>query len=251
MTNFLTKTNLPNYCNKQLLLIFTLFLLGCYLTLETHSLLYSIGSLLFLTFYSYFIHYLCHKLPDVISIHLTYHHVPQAQWWIRALHLLIETIVNIGFFGIIYGLQRLLQIQVIPTILIVYYGMIYVSVHIINYSLCHASPKHVIHHTTSDPSSATDDSKQPTTPTTPATLSATKNYGPDSIDHLFGTNDDETFEDFNHMIPNILISFAVMWYFYRHLDKKAVDVCLDLVPVAVCNIPSPPQINCRPPTSVL
>jgi hypothetical protein len=224
MTNFLTKTNLPNYCHKQFLLICTFYLLGFYLTLETHSPIYSIFTLSLLTYYSYFIHYLFHRLPDIIDLHIKYHHVIHSNNCQKTIHLIIETLVNIGFFAIVYGVQRLLQIEMIPTILIVYYGIIYVSIHIINYSLCHTSPKHVIHHATSNP---TDN---PATSATNLEKPTTKNYGPDIMDHLFGTNDDESFEDFNHMIPNILVAFFVSWYFFTP-KKQVGSACLELVPM--------------------
>jgi hypothetical protein len=153
-----------------------------------------------------------------------FHHLPSVEWWRKTVHLMIETTVNIGFFALVYGFQRLCQTEFIPTILIVYYGIIYVSVHIINYSLCHASPKHVLHHHTCDPAAAAaaDDTTKPT-------KTATKNYGPDTIDHLFGTNDDDTFENLNHMIPNILVAFFFCWYFFT--QEKIESVCVELVPM--------------------
>jgi hypothetical protein len=184
--------------------------------------LYSIFTLSLLTYYSYFIHYLFHRLPDLIDLHMKYHHVIQSNNCQKTIHLIIETLVNIGFFGIIYGVQWLSKIEMIPTILLVYYGIIYVSIHIINYSLCHASPKHVIHHATSNPS----DNPAASTSATDGEKPTTKNYGPDIMDHLFGTNDDETFEDFNHMIPNILVGFLVSWYFFTPKNTVA-SVCLE------------------------
>ena len=77
-----------------------------------------------------------------------------------------------------------------------YYGFIYVSVHIINYSLFHASPEHVIHHNSSNSSKI-------------------YNFGPDLIDHIFYTNYSNTFENYNHIIPNILMAFLVTYYFYK------------------------------------
>ena len=42
------------------------------------------------------------------------------------------------------------------------------------------------------------------------------NYGPDFIDHLFNTKcDKNTFENYNHIIPNILISFLLTYYLYK------------------------------------
>jgi hypothetical protein len=237
MTNFLSKTNLPNYCYTQLLVIAMTFVFGCYLTLETHHPVFAILSIMFLTCYSYFVHYLCHQLPDMINLHIKYHHLPQSSWWIQYSHLIIETLVNIGFFAVVYGIQHMIKLEVIPTVLIVFYGMIYVSVHIINYSLCHASPKHMIHHRTSGTQKVPfPPSVEDSTITPPSSTShlQTKNYGPDCFDHFFGTNDDETFEDFNHMIPNILVSFFLTWYWSIPKSPppplQEVITSMDLVP---------------------
>jgi hypothetical protein len=83
-----------------------------------------------------------------------------------------------------------------------FYGLLYISVHIINYSIFHTSEKHIKHHITSN-----------------KTLSP-QNYGPDFIDHIFGTNSDEEFENYNHILPNILISFIITYYIYEYSNKQ-------------------------------
>ena len=101
------------------------------------------------------------------------------------------------FFVIFYFIQKLLNIDFVPNIIIVYYALIYVSVHIINYSVFHLAKSHVIHHETT-----TEEKK-------------TCNYGPDFADHLFGTNYDDNFENYNHIIPNILMAFLITYYLYK------------------------------------
>ena len=92
-----------------------------------------------------------------------------------------------------------MNIDIVPNILIFYYGFIYVTAHNINYSIYHTSEQHVIHHKTTD-----DDTVK------------TLNYGPDLADHIFNTSYYKNkFEDYVHIIPNILLSFLVTYYYYK------------------------------------
>ena len=43
----------------------------------------------------------------------------------------------------------------------------------------------------------------------------TCNYGPDLVDHVFNTNCKEKFENYNHIIPNTLMSFLITYYLYK------------------------------------
>jgi len=128
---------------------------------------------------------------------MNYHHDKEKNketfWWI--VNLFIELTANILFFVIFYLCQSLLNIKYIPAMLIFYYGFIYVSVHIVNYSIFHTSTEHVIHHKTSNRTVA-------------------YNYGPDLLDHLFQTNYSNKFENYNNIIPNILIAFIITYYAY-------------------------------------
>jgi hypothetical protein len=128
---------------------------------------------------------------------MNYHHSPLKKDSLTSvIHWIIELFADITFFAILYFFQKLIRFEIVPPVLILYYGVIYVTVHVINYSIFHAAKKHVVHHETSE----TDPDP--------------KNYGPDIIDHLFGTNDDDTFENYNHTLPNILAAFFVAYYIY-------------------------------------
>ena len=107
-------------------------------------------------------------------------------------NLFIECLSNILFFVLFYYLQWFLSIDYVPTIIIFYYGFIYTSIHIVNYSLLNASSSHVEHHE-----------------------NKVCNFGPDLLDHLFSTNCDKTIENYNHIIPNILVSFIVTYLVFR------------------------------------
>ena len=98
------------------------------------------------------------------------------------------------FYGL-YLFQKLIGKEICPNILILYYGIIYVSIHIINYSII-GNENHKMHHTKKN--------------------QVYCNYGPDTIDHLFNTNCDNKWEDMTHHIPNIVISYFISSCIYKN-----------------------------------
>jgi len=71
----------------------------------------------------------------------------------------------------------------------------YITVHYINCSWLHVNEYHEKHHTDID-----------------------KNIAPDILDALFGTKHDDTscWEDTTHMIPNVLVSAAIVFWLKAH-----------------------------------
>jgi len=198
MIEIISKSSLPNYFNNQFIPSFMVFIIALILGYKNYSPVLIALSISILYVYSYLIHRIFHNFPDNINIHMKFHHdkVNNKNIFMRCFNLLIELIVNIMFFVLFYMIQKLLHINLVPEIFIFYYGFIYVSVHIINYSLFHASPEHVIHHETS-------------------ACKKIYNYGPDLIDHIFRTNSSCKFENYTHLIPNILMAFLLTYYFYK------------------------------------
>ena len=192
------KHKFKHFVGNQFIPIFIVFVFGLFLTQKTTSPLRVVCSIGILFYFSYFIHVFFHNLPDIFNVHVYCHHDVESNKNIinRYINLFIEVVTNILFFVIFYFIQRILNIDFVPNIIIVYYAIIYVSVHIINYSIFHVAKSHVIHHET------TGEKK-------------TCNYGPDYADHVFGTNYDETFENYNHIIPNAMISFLITYYLYK------------------------------------
>jgi len=200
--NFIKYSNFPNYIENQFIHSYIILIGAFILGNKKYYPIITFFSMIFLYLYSYFIHKLFHNLPKPFNVHMDYHHNSNNEKSIisKYINLIIELISNILFFAIIYFIQALININIIPNIFIFYYGFIYVSTHIINYSLFHLSPEHVIHHKTSDISSDED--------------VKTCNYGPDLLDHVFETNFSNTFENYNHIIPNIFISFLLAKYLF-------------------------------------
>ena len=201
MIHLIQKTHLPDFLNKQFIPNFCFYVFAFLLTHKKYSPI-SVGFAISIIFvYSYFIHIAFHNLPNIINIHINQHHNNEINKNIinRILNLLLEFVTNIFFFVLFYYFQNLLNIHLVPNIIIFYYGFVYITVHNINYSLFHASEEHIIHHKTSD------NYEIPTC-----------NYGPDLVDHIFNTNYSKTtFENYNHIIPNILLSFLVTYYYYK------------------------------------
>ena len=201
MLKLVLKENFPYFFRNQLIPNLIVFVLGIFLTYKKYSPFLTIFSITILYFYSYFIHRIFHYFPDIINIHLNNHHNTEenSEKILKTVNLMIELFSNIMFFVIFFYIQKILSIDFIPTIIIFYYGFIYVSIHIINYSIFHTSYSHVLHH-----KSAENEDK-----------SKTCNYGPDLVDHIFHTNCDEKIENYNHIIPNALIAFLVTYYLYK------------------------------------
>lgn len=195
------KTTLPDFFNKQFIPIACAFVLILVLTRGQYPPFQVGASMVILLFYSYFIHRLYHHLPipAMLNIHMGLHHkADQNDTPLkRAVNLLLEAGSNIVWiFGLFYGVQRVLKVHYVPNIVILYYGVIYVTMHIVNYSMFHAAPEHVAHHTTTDELN-------------------TRNYGPDLVDHLFSTNSSPEFENYNHILPNIMGAFLLACFYSR------------------------------------
>jgi hypothetical protein len=199
MNNLLNKSHLPNYFHNQFIPSFLVLIFALLLGNKQYSPLRISISIAILFYYSYFIHRLFHNFPDLINVHKAFHHntdLNNDTIIATIFCLVIELFVNILFFVIFYFIQKLLNISYVPNMLIFYYAFIYTTVHIINYSIFHISPEHMNHHKTSNNNTS-------------------YNYGPDLVDHIFNTNYSDNFENYNHIIPNTLLSFLITYYFYK------------------------------------
>jgi hypothetical protein len=196
--SFFNKQKFPDFLYNHFACSVIIILFGVILTYKTISPFYSLFLILGLMYYSYFIHVLLHILPESINPHLAFHHNIEQNSTKngKIISFIIEAIfVDVGIFLILYYLQILLNYELFPPIFIVYYGLIYISVHNINYSIFHIG-NHPNHHLGDKGDLST-------------------NFGPDAIDHFLGTNQDSTYENMYHYIPNIIFAFlatAVIYY---------------------------------------
>ena len=117
-----------------------------YLVKKTISPIHSFLAILGLYYYSYFIHRAYHYIPEQINPHMIHH---KNNTLTRVVNLTIECLTDSSFFVVLYFFQKLIGYELFPNILILYYGIIYVSVHIINFSIF-GDENHKKHHDEKD-----------------------------------------------------------------------------------------------------
>lgn len=188
---FFDKENLKQLFYYQSIPIYILYVFGALLTYKKQHPILTVLCISFLTFYSYIIHVAIHKIPSNMNIHMLFHHEDIIH---PNIGLCIEFIYNVLFFVWFYCVQRMIGVKIVPDILIFYYGVVYVSIHVVNYSIFSVR-NHSVHHSMIDEG-------------------VLCNYSPDIFDHYFGTNYDACYEDFSHFIPNLVVAFLVTYYVF-------------------------------------
>jgi len=181
--NFFGKETFKKYLYNHQPYQIIIVLFGIILTYKTISPFYSTFLIFGLGFYSYFMHVVLHMIPEKYNPHLLIHHninKPDK----NIFHNIKSIILDICCFFILYYFQILINYELFPPILILYYSIIYITVNNINYSILHLG--NYSHY-----------------------LDKTTNFGPDPVDHLLGTNNNETFEHMYHYILNIIFAFLV------------------------------------------
>jgi hypothetical protein len=200
--DFFNKTNFKNFLYNQYSYSFIILIFGIILTYKTISPFYTSFLIIGLMYYSYFAHILLHIIPEKYNPHLAFHHNTDFNYTKnnKIISFIIEIIfVNIGFFAFLYYFQIFIGYELFPPILIFYYGIIYITIHNINYSIFHIG-NHQKHHLGDEGGKIT-------------------NFGPDTLDHFLGTNQDSVFEHMYHYIPNILFAFlTTALFFYNKND---------------------------------
>lgn len=189
--NFFKKKDMKHFLRNQFLTGMTLIVVGVYLVRKDVSPIHSFLAIFGLYYYSYFIHRAYHYIPESINPHMIHHKNKNIA---RIINLMIECLTDMSFFAVLYLFQNLIGYQVFPNILILYYGIVYVSIHIINFSVF-GNENHEKHHNEKNKKYC--------------------NYGPDPIDHIMNTNCDNNWEDMTHHLPNILVSYLICNYLYN------------------------------------
>ena len=200
--DFFNKENFKKFLYNQYSYSVIIILFGIILTYKTISPLHSLFLIMGLMYYSYLIHILLHIIPEKYNPHLAFHHNVEfnSNKNNKIISFIIEAVfVNIGVFLLLYYFQILINYELFPPILIMYYGIIYITIHNINYSILHIG-NHQKHHFGDNGGTIT-------------------NFGPDTLDHFLGTNEDGTFEHMYHYIPNIIFAFlTTALFFYNKND---------------------------------
>tara|TARA_B100001057_G_C22811380_1_gene935557 strand:+ start:1152 stop:1784 length:633 start_codon:yes stop_codon:yes gene_type:complete len=183
--DFFTKEHFEPFCRLQLLPSVVLIVVGAYLVRDTVAPIRASICIMALYTYSYFAHRIVHHFPKPINLHFG-HHIPNGLPY--GINLFIECIADSLFFFVPWALQKHFNLVIIPPLLIFYYGLIYVSVHIVNYSLV-GNEIHEKHHA--------------------SPMDNASNFGPDTLDHLLNTSHDGSWEDLDHNLPNVVFSYFV------------------------------------------
>jgi hypothetical protein len=151
-------------------------------------------------FWVYFVHRAIHGLPkdgifQYINTHYIFHH-QHNKLLDRRVELVLETLTDLGMSISLFVIQWLTGIWLVPISVILFYALTYTSTHIINYSIV-GSETHRNHHKDSD-----------------------TNYGPDTLDHLFGTSYDDKYEDLTPIALNAIGAFIVVYALKQQFNWK-------------------------------
>jgi hypothetical protein len=184
--------NLSEFFRNQILVLLTLITCLFILTYKQYSILHISIGIVFIYLYSYFIHIFAHYFPHQINIHMLFHHNNKQNKYVS---FIAEFILNILMFLFLYIIQNITNFHIVPNIVILYYGIIYVTIHNINYTIFHTSESHIIHHSSIE--------------------NKTYNYGPDFLDHIFNTAYTNEYENYNHTLINIIVASLITYYIYK------------------------------------
>jgi len=162
--------------NAYLLMAFT-FVVFAYILTHPCDPLFLLSGIVGMPLWLYLSHRALHLIPKDSFVltpvfHIWGHHGKPKPITNRTLELIAETVWE-SFFWIFLPiwLQHITGLHFIPTSIVLLGAFMWISIHIINYSII-GSETHSRHH-----------------------KDTTVNYGPDVVDHFFGTNYDHTHED--------------------------------------------------------
>jgi hypothetical protein len=193
------KENTLRFFRNQFLVLLIGIILGLILTYDNYSPIITVVTITILFFYSYFDHVIAHMIPKTFfNTHVLFHHNQNENTnnLQTIINWLVEFLTNCSMFLIFYIIKTILNLNFIPNIIILYYAIIYITVHNINYTIFHISENHSFHHKSN-------------------LNGKICNYGPDTLDHLFNTNYNDNFEDFTHMLPNMLFAFFILYFIFK------------------------------------
>ena len=151
----------------------------------------------------YFIHRGLHVLPkwgvlEYLNTHMNFHH-QEDKPLSRPIELFFEVLTDLGMNLLVIPIQYMIGLNVIPLPCILLFTFAYTSIHLFNYSII-GSLFHRRHH-----------------------LTVNKNFAPDAMDHILGTNYNDEYEDLVPMTLNVLISCGILYYFMYPLKPTGID----------------------------
>jgi len=170
-----------SFCENYLFFIITSLFLGT--ILNDYRVLNTIFYFVLFLCLSYFVHFMVHYMyiPFFTDIHNGHHTKEKKDTFIN---IISEVFIELFSTG---GFLLLFDIPYFSKSLIIYYPLLYTTIHFINYRFY--KEYHAEHH-----------------------KNTSVNYGPSIMDHLLGTNYDDSFENMNDHIVNCIVIFVVLFF---------------------------------------
>ena len=190
---------MADFIEHGFLLMGAVFTWCAYLLTHPCDPLYLLSGIVLMPAWLYWSHRALHLIPkDSILlypvIHIWSHHGIPKPIPDRALELLTETVWELFFWTFLpIWIQSVTGFHFIPTSIVLLASFMWISIHMINYSIL-GSTTHSRHHG-----------------------DTTVNYGPDVLDHLFGTNYDHTHEDTTYYVFNAMAAALAVLYLKHSL----------------------------------
>lgn len=187
-----TIKNINQFLQNQFITIIFIWVCSIFLAYPDRDIIQITIGIIFMHFWIYFVHRGVHMLPKdgiigALNTHWLFHH-QHNKLLDRRIELTMEMFTDIAMNTSILLIQWLTNIWFVPLSVGLFFTIVYTSVHIINYSMI-GSDTHKKHHMNHD-----------------------TNFGPDTIDHIFGSSEDGEFEDLKPVCINIIISFCVVLF---------------------------------------
>jgi hypothetical protein len=137
---------------------------------------------IFFLFLAYTVHFNGHRyyIPIFTDVHDSHHNKDTKD---KAINIILEVCIELFSIG---GFLLLFKNPYLTKSVIMYYPLLYTTIHFINYR--YDNTYHKEHHKNNS-----------------------VNYGPSMIDHLLSTNYDDSYEDMNLCIINCIIIFVVIY----------------------------------------
>ena len=198
--DYTSRESVIKFIQATTLTSFTLLLFCMILSFPERQWYEAFIGLLIMYVWVYFVHRSLHELPldsflQSLNTHYLFHHQPN-KVLDRKIELAIEMVNDFFMSFSVLILQWITGIWIVPISVILFYAFTYTSTHIINYSII-GSEIHRNHH-----------------------RNMHTNFGPDTLDHMFGTSYDGTFEDLNPIALNAIGAFVLVYILKEHIQWK-------------------------------
>jgi len=177
--------------------VFTWF---CYLLTHPIDPLYLLSGVVCMPMWLYWSHRALHLIPlgswSLLPVfHIWGHHGNPKPIQDRTLELIAETVWEVFFWIVLpIWIQRATGFHFMPVSIVLLGALMWISIHIVNYSII-GTETHSRHH-----------------------RDVRINYGPDILDHMFGTNYDHTHEDTTYYVFNAMWSAIVVLYLKHYVQ---------------------------------